>query len=904
MSGKEAAATLARVKRFFEAVADLPDDPACREHLQALGADAAETEQVMALVAKDRAAVTHFSAPLAAVVASSGAPELKPGDRLGPWVLGAELGQGGMGQVFEAQRADGLYEQRVALKLLRGFAGEAALAQLARERRILATLSHPHIARLMDGGSTPLGRPYLVMEHVQGERIDAWCGARQLPLAARLPLFDQVCQAVVHAHGQLVVHCDIKPGNVLVGADGRAMLLDFGIAQLQGREGGEPNALTPRYASPEQLAGAPATAASDLYSLGRLLDELLAAAPDAAARADEWRAIVARATRTEPTGRYATVDALRADLRRLQAHLPLQALPRSAAYLTRKFVRRRWPWVLTGAAALLLSAVFVLQLVQERDRARQAQAQALQAQNAAEQVSDFLVSIFEGADPRRGGRPDMPVLDVVNQGRDRVDAQLREQPALQSTVKSSLARVYENLGRRDEAVALLQQAAALERLPAVNRPLEEAELLSRQAMVLANHYRGPEALEPAKQALALRATRVAADSPEMADSHNTLGWVLTELNRFDEAQPHLDQALQIRLRRLGPDHLDVAGVRHNLGMLALGRERYAEAEAQFRAVLQAKRAQLPATHYSVLSTQGMLVRALGPQHKLDEGQEVAQQVVASFTALLGPDNARVGEALHELAVLQRDAGRTEEALATYRRSMQIAVATGGARTTKVAVSLNNIGGAQNHLGDPAAEQSLRESLAIRRERLPAGSVFIARAEAALARWLLARGRIDEARPLLAQSEAARAATLPAGHGDRVESRLLQAQLALAENRRVDAEQALDGRAALDAGLRSGLRIERLRLLGHLRSDQGRPAEAVTAQRQALQLQQDKIGATHPDTARFHLELAQAQVQAGDRTGARASLAAAQALLPPHHAKSPVRAWAARLGAALKDKPSV
>jgi hypothetical protein len=240
MSGKEAAATLARVKRFFEAVADLPDDPACREHLQALGADAAETEQVMALVAKDRAAVTHFSAPLAAVVASSGAPELKPGDRLGPWVLGAELGQGGMGQVFEAQRADGLYEQRVALKLLRGFAGEAALAQLARERRILATLSHPHIARLMDGGSTPLGRPYLVMEHVQGERIDAWCGARQLPLAARLPLFDQVCQAVVHAHGQLVVHCDIKPGNVLVGADGRAMLLDFGIAQLQGREGGEP----------------------------------------------------------------------------------------------------------------------------------------------------------------------------------------------------------------------------------------------------------------------------------------------------------------------------------------------------------------------------------------------------------------------------------------------------------------------------------------------------------------------------------------------------------------------------------------------------------------------------------------------------------------------------------------
>ena len=329
-------AAFARVKSLFDAVADLPDEATCRAALAALGAADDDVAQVLALVAKDRAAITHFSAPLATVVAGAAAPELKAGERLGAWRLTMALGQGGMGQVFLAERADGLYEQRAAIKLLRGFAGEVARAQLARERRILAGLNHPHIARLLDGGSTPLGRPYLVLEYVEGQRIDEWCAHRALPLAGRLALFDQVCQAVAHAHRQLVVHCDIKPGNVLIGADGRAMLLDFGIAQLQGREGNDTVSLTPRYASPEQLAGQPATATSDVYSLGRLLDELLAAVPDGARRADEWRALVARATLSDPALRYGTVDALRDDLRRFEAHLPLRALPDRTAYRVRK----------------------------------------------------------------------------------------------------------------------------------------------------------------------------------------------------------------------------------------------------------------------------------------------------------------------------------------------------------------------------------------------------------------------------------------------------------------------------------------------------------------------------------------------------------------------------------------
>jgi eukaryotic-like serine/threonine-protein kinase len=268
-----AAAELSRVKALFLEVCDLPDDAARRAHLAAQGVDEATVARVLALVARDREA-TAIAAPLQPAIASTTdddeASELSPGDQLGPWQLLATLGEGGMGRVFLAERRDGLYQRQVAIKLLHGGADPHALVMLARERQILATLTHPHIARLLDGGTTPGGRPYLVMEYVQGQRIDEWCAAQQLDLGGRLVLFDQVCSAVAQAHRQLVVHCDIKPANVLVTPQGQAMLLDFGIARLEDQDDQGARGFTPRYASPEQRAGNPATAASDIYSLPRL----------------------------------------------------------------------------------------------------------------------------------------------------------------------------------------------------------------------------------------------------------------------------------------------------------------------------------------------------------------------------------------------------------------------------------------------------------------------------------------------------------------------------------------------------------------------------------------------------------------------------------------------------------
>src|ERR1700752_980640 len=292
---------------------------------------------------------TEVSAPHASRAALAGGheTELDEGDRLGAWRLVRRLAQGGMGAVYLAERADGHFEQRGAIKLIRGAPNAEMLAHFTRERQILATLQHPNIARLLDGGATPGGQPYLVMEDVEGEPIDADCNARALALDARLRLFEEVCGAVQFAHQRLIVHCDLKPSNVLVRNDGTPVLLDFGIARAIESQRGpgtfESGYFTPGYASPEQLRGEAVTTAGDVYSLGLILFEIIAGRKarvdtvdrtiallgDAAVQPSEiaenvpWRkriagdidAIVLRATATEPTARYAAAEALAGDIR-------------------------------------------------------------------------------------------------------------------------------------------------------------------------------------------------------------------------------------------------------------------------------------------------------------------------------------------------------------------------------------------------------------------------------------------------------------------------------------------------------------------------------------------------------------------------------------------------------------
>jgi serine/threonine-protein kinase len=376
----------ARLKTLFAAACDLPLQ-ARQAWLQAQVTDAALLDELLSLLAVHDEGLSRLTATTRpgwpGPLVPAGPPPLPAGEptigsRLGHWRLVDSIGHGGMGAVYLAERADGQFRQLGALKLLPTASTMAAAALLARERQILADLSHPNIARLIDGGTDPQGRPFLVMEFVEGMALDHHCVQRQLKLAERLQLFLQVCDAIFLAHQRLVIHCDIKPANILVDRRGRVVVLDFGIARLQEAVGSGAAgawAFTPGFASPEQARGEPMTTATDVFALGRLLQALLPEAMPPGQRA-ELQSIVSRATASAQPARYATVHLLAEDVRRFLAARPVRAMPSSRRYHLRKLAARHPQALIVGMVLLLMFGAFAHRLHTERQAAVQARTQA------------------------------------------------------------------------------------------------------------------------------------------------------------------------------------------------------------------------------------------------------------------------------------------------------------------------------------------------------------------------------------------------------------------------------------------------------------------------------------------------------------------------------------------------
>jgi serine/threonine-protein kinase len=297
-------------------------------------------------------------------------------NRIGAYRIIGMIGQGGMGSVYRGDRAVGDFEHVAAIKLIRpGALSDELVERFRRERQTLAKLSHPHIARLFDGGETPAGQPYLVMEYVEGQPLGSWLSSAAPTRIVRLALFRKICMAVAYAHRNLIIHRDLTPANILVDRAGEPKLIDFGIARLADEEGGDVPAqtATPGYAPPERLAGAPATTLTDIFALGRLLDLLAEGGADT-----DLLAIIAKAAAEDPSRRYATVDALIDDLDRHADGRPVNACGGGAAYRTRRFVgRHRVPVAAAAAALLLLIGALVVTTIANR-RAEVARADAEQ----------------------------------------------------------------------------------------------------------------------------------------------------------------------------------------------------------------------------------------------------------------------------------------------------------------------------------------------------------------------------------------------------------------------------------------------------------------------------------------------------------------------------------------------
>ncbi len=636
------------------------------------------------------------------------------GQSIGPYALIAPLGHGGMGTVWLAERSDGRFERRVAIKFLRfSLASTGSTERFKREGRILGQLAHPHIAELMDAGVTERGEPYLVLEHVEGKPIDEYCDDHKLDLNHRVRLFLDVAAAVAHAHASLIVHRDLKPSNVLVRNDGEVKLLDFGIAKLLGDETGSAEAtlltleggaaLTPQFAAPEQITGAPVTTSTDVYALGVLLyllltsqhpvgtstrsaadlvkaivetepmraSALVSSGADSAVTAErrgttpdrllrqlrgDLETIVAKTLKKNPTERYNSIAALAEDLQRYLKHEPISARPDSFAYRASRFVRRNRLAVALGAFSLVaLIAGIGGTLVQARTARRQRDA-AIRERDRANRVTEFVTGMFKASDPNENSRRDIPVREILDKASGEIDTSLTKDPEIQSEMMGTIGSVYSNLGLYPEASKLLERAIELGR--AANGP---------------------------------------SDPGVLRDMDN-LGFALMEQGLPAEAEKVQRQALEIQRRVLGPDHPDTLGTLTDLATSIEDQGRTAEAIALEREAMEGHRRVFGVEDHRTLGSMDNLAAILGMNGQLAESEKLEAETIAIETRVFGQSNAKVLNSMNNQGDTLFFLGRFADAKAMWQQTRNVQLHVLGPNHPETARSTYNLGCVAAHEG--------------------------------------------------------------------------------------------------------------------------------------------------------------------------------------------------------------
>ncbi|MGY6630992.1 MAG: tetratricopeptide repeat protein [Wenzhouxiangella sp.] len=701
---------------------------------------------------------------------------LPPGTRLGPWRVLKPAGRGGMGIVYEGERADGTFEMRAAIKLIRLKTHDLE-NRLHYERQLMARLSHSGIARLIDGGETPDGGGYLVMEWIDGEDLSvAWEPGRKTA-AETVSLFQDLCDAMIHAHQRLVIHGDIKPGNVRVDNDGRLRLLDFGVSRLLDDglvQPALPRALTPGFAAPELHAGDSADTSADLWALGALLlwlltgdkpayltgrgpDALAKALPACPRRADlGW--VLSRACADDPAQRYSSVAEFSADLLRYQSGHAVSARPAQPTYLLQRFVgRHRLASALAGAALISLVGLTVLAAQQahragiERDRAQYEAAKATL-------VSDFLVNLFEQADPGQHLGERLSVYRLLELGRDNTEA-LAEAPAQQAMMLATLARVQLALGRPEQAVELSQQALAIDGITDTVWQIE-TQLAQASALIDSNRFDQAEQLledlsnnaadgmPNAHQAansnpqlsleirlmqarLALRTgnetmaierldgAQTLIDnrqpSASLADLQMLLGTAHYQASRYDLARRYFERALDTNTLARGARHprtLDSANFLAQslaqLGEIALAREQLLNSLAIRKQVLPAGHPLIAYNLHSIGSTYWL-------EEDIDNALAWWERALDARLQQSPPDLAELSTAQNAMALALIETGRLEEAEALFIQALDNAVAVYGRDHLRVGSIIANQAIPHSRRGElPEALALQKESLRIRR----------------------------------------------------------------------------------------------------------------------------------------------------------------------------------------------
>ncbi len=706
----------------------------------ACAGDAALREQLLALLRADAQAGEFLHTPAldAEPLVSALFEDSLAGKQVGPYRIVREIGRGGMGVVYLAERADGQFQQQVALKLIkRGMDSDAILQRFLHERQILARLQHPNIARLLDGGITDEGQPYFAMERVDGTPLTTYCDQFHLGVEARLRLFLKACAAVQYAHQSLVVHRDLKPANMLVTESGELKLVDFGIAKVLGGDAGESpttqlgsRPMTPEYASPEQLRNEPLTTAADVYALGVVLYELLSGHlphdlqrgnPDAMARLVLTEPVRPSRAATRPAAGAGSDPAIRPTTpervsrdrgtrpdrlrRRLAGDLDticLKALQRdperryASVQTLRDDIERHLkglpvlarPDTLAyrasrfvrrhrlgvGAAAAIAVLLIGFSVIAAVQSAR-IRAQAGLVANG--ELKDYGLRMLEAANPLFEAKGNVETrLQLLEQGMKRVDQELAGQPEAQAALLSVIGNAYDELGRKDLARAHLERALAL-----------------RRAVF------GPEHVLVA---------RIMGD----------LGVTLCSMGDLASCEQLQREALAMRRRLLGEAHPDVASSLQFVGSMLRSKGDFDGAEEHYRAALAMRQRLLGEGHEDTLTSLSSLAASLNRKGDHDGAASLHLEALALRRKLLGEEHPHVADTLNSLGFTYYSKGDYVAAEPYYRQGIEMRRRLFGKEHPSLATSLNGLGRVLLRKGDlDAAEPLLREALAMRRKVL-------------------------------------------------------------------------------------------------------------------------------------------------------------------------------------------
>lgn len=621
------------------------------------------------------------------------------GSRIGAFVLTEVIGQGAMGTVFKAGRDDGLFDQTVAVKLMKPVSVNPSHRSLfERERQILAKLNHPNIARLYDGGFTEDERPFFTMEWVSGQNLIAYCQFRKLSITARLHLFEDICQAVMHAHQSLIVHLDLKPKNIVVTEEGQVKLLDFGVAQMLEEGTEQVSSFTLAYASPEQIEQNNPNTASDIYSLGVILFEMLVedhpfetffkdplALKNAilAGYSSPFRLsgkfgyvhfakdiglICQKAMERAPRDRYASVDELIRDVRDFRNDYPVLARPKSWTYHTQKYLRRnRTVLYAVGVGFLLLGIMgiyYTFQLKEQRNI-------ALSEARRANQITGLITDVFSAADPNIGGADTITAVQLLDKGMQNLSKNLGDDPALYADMLSRMTGVYLSLGQYEQAKQMAAESYAINlSLDAVS----EERLAQNEVLISSSYFMFGE-LDSAFSFSQKAVNRLLAagiyNGPDLADALLELGSCLYDMTRYEAADSTLSVGLELAQKAYSGSTIEIASFLHMKGATAMKRDNLQEAERYLEEALKMKKELYEEPHLEIAYSYnyfGSLYQNLGDYKK---ALSFVKHSLEQRRAILGTYHVETVASMGNLARTYIGLGKPLEAIPIYQDAISV-----------------------------------------------------------------------------------------------------------------------------------------------------------------------------------------------------------------------------------------